>query len=72
MKTVLSTWKAMLSPCIRKRSRSLLSIRRTFLSLDDKHGFFLRPGVFFRNGLLFCCAELLLEVFPSTIVKIDI
>ena len=66
MTKITSTWKAILSPCIRKRSRSLLSIRRTFLSLDDKHGFFLRPGVFFRNGLTFCWAELLLRLFPST------
>ena len=67
MTKITSTWKAILSPCIRKRSRSLLSIRRTFLSLDDKHGFFLRPGVFFRSGLTFCWAELLLRLFPSTI-----
>lgn len=47
LRKMFHTWNASLSPCIRSRSRSLLSILLTFLSLAERHGFFRLPGVDF-------------------------
>ena len=46
----VNTWKASLRPCILSLSRSLLSIRLTFLSRELSEGFFRRPGVALQFG----------------------